>query len=253
MRLMTKKCRGVLFLCSLLFTSALYAQSVDTNVIARLMLVQKNIGVYKKPVAVVSLTFINTSDSDIYIPAIFAIDRSLNGGKVKTYVKAKGVYQSDGDYGRPIPNTQLGKSLGNPISGSSNELVNKYLFVGTEKVEKQNKILSEFTKKTNISLDSADKKKYNRFKAYAAANHIALNTLLKYDLQPLFLKAHEEFEIAYIKDVDKLINIPNEYKVTYVFDYALVNAQDFPTKILTYKRFIPKNIASNTLYVKVEP
>lgn len=53
--------------------------------------------------------------------------------------------------------------------------------------------------------------------------------------------------------MDYLVNLPGAYKLFYEQAFSLTNVESYPEKVLTYERFMPKGLISNTLYLKVEP
>ena len=138
----------------------------------------------------------------------------------------------DRNSGVSIPDTSYKNSgvFANSISGSRNEIIDKYEYISKEKEQQQNKIIEEFEKSNTSNL-----------KLPAAA------------LKPLFLKAHEQYEMYLIKDCDQLVNIPNDYMISYHFAYSLSNQSAYPDKINSYIKFIPVDIVANVLYTKVEP
>ena len=77
-----------IFVFYFLATGNVYAQDIDSTIVAKIMLVTKINTKDNKPIAALSVTFINTSDQDIYIPELFNKVRAYPiGGKIKTYLK----------------------------------------------------------------------------------------------------------------------------------------------------------------------
>jgi len=222
---------SILLLISVMSLSVT-GQEIDTTIVAKVMLIQKNLGANKRPIAAISVTFINTSDKDVYIPAILSRSREPIGGRVKIYRKSGSKYIPNGFIGKSLPDT-IHRRPGvfeNTISGSRNEIIDKYLAISTDKEKKQQEIVNEYLKSSND-----------------------ISRIPNSYLKPLFLKAHEEYEIYLIKDVDNLVNIPDEYKIEYEFNYTLSDLDHYPTKILSYQRIFPHKISSNTLYTRLEP
>ncbi|MCY1504095.1 hypothetical protein D9M68_382510 [compost metagenome] len=225
---------GRLLIFALLFSvfckANLFAQT-DTSIVVRLMLVQKFDKQNNKLIAAVSVTFVNTTDHDIYIPGIFNKSRLYpTGGKVKTFVKAGDRYKPDGYYGKayPEPPYNGGGIPGSFIINTKNAITEKYANVEKIKLAQQDSILAVFAKASPVAVK-------------------------RDGLEPLFLKAHEAYEMNLIKDMNYLITLPGEYKLFYEQAFSLPNVEHYPEKVLSYERFMPKGLISNILYLKVEP
>lgn len=167
---------GRLFVFAVLFsifcTENLFAQT-DTSIVVRLMLVQKFDKQTNKLIAAVSVTFVNTTDRDIYIRGIFNKSRLYPmGGKIKTFVKTGDYYKPNGYYGKayPEPPYNGGGIPGSFIINTKNAITEKYANVGKIKLAKQDSILAVFAKTSPVAVK-------------------------RDGLEPLFLKAHKAYEI----------------------------------------------------------
>ncbi len=208
-------------------SSNIFAQQ-DTTVVAKVALLIKKTPTTDEQIAAVSITLTNTSDQDIYIPEIFCRDRNLPiNARLMTYVWQNGKYERDGFYGKDIPEIRSEGFWSNHLTGSRNLILEKYNSVGVNKANEMNTILNEFAKKNPKSVK-------------------------RLGLEPLFLKAHESYEINLLKDLDKLVTLPYNFKVFYQLDYKQKSTEPYPENIQGYKLFLPKVILSNILYLQPE-
>lgn len=204
-----------------------YAQE-DTTIVARVALLIKKVP-NGDPIAAVSVTLTNTSDKDIYIPEIFKRFRDWPiNARLKTFVMKDGKYVPDGNYGRTIPEPRSDGFPPNYVTGTRNPIIDKYDYIGKNKAEAQDAILKEFAKKNTIEVK-------------------------RIGLEPLFLKAHESYEINLIKDVNHFVNLPYNFKIFYEMDYRQKSLFPYPDDIMGYKLYLPKKIVSNVIYVQPEP
>lgn len=216
----------ILILLYFSLSNQIFGKTNDTTIVAKIKLVTKFNTKNNKPIAALSVTFTNTSDENIYIPELFNTIRSAPiGGKIKKFVKKINNYVPDGFVGSSLP---IKPFYGSTVSGSRSEIIDKYFSVVKQKGLSQDSILQAFEviDRTQIKRNS---------------------------LEPLFLKAHEEYEINLIKDVDYLITIPGEFKIFYELDFSLTDKNPYPKEIQGYHLFIPNKLISNVLYLKVEP
>ncbi|MGF1925015.1 MAG: hypothetical protein ACQUHE_12620, partial [Bacteroidia bacterium] len=117
------------------------------------------------------------------------------GGKLKTFSKKNGKYIHNGNIGANLP---FKPQYGSTVSGIRNEIIENSFDVSISKSKFQDSILNVFAKSNKVQVK-------------------------RNGLEPLFLKAHETYEINLIKDVDYLVRLPGEYMLFYELGFSLTD------------------------------
>jgi hypothetical protein len=170
----------------------------------------------RAPDKCLSLSFINNSDQDIFVPYIYP--RLLNDNKkfISKYKKESGQY----------------KSIDTPKSGHVN-------IVGVD--------FGGINWRHKLAKD-----KFNLYIIEHASNKAEFDKLLDpFESAPLFLKAHEEKEFALNLTMDFETD-PGTYKIAFEPKLKMPAKDDYPTFIMTYKKFFPTEIKANVVYLHFE-
>lgn len=164
----------------------------------------------------ISLSFINNSDQDIFVPYFHGLLINANRKFISTYKKESGQYMS----------------IDTPILGHVD-------IVGVD--------FGGINWRHKLAKD-----KFNLYVLEHSSNKAELGKLLDpFESAPLFLKAHEEKEFA-LPITMPFENDPGTYKITFEPKLKMPIKDDYPNFIMTYKKFFPTEIKANVLYLHFE-
>jgi hypothetical protein len=205
----------------LIFCLLLRASEVpnESGVEIRFRLLQQTDGSSIKNLAV-SISIINHSNQDIYIPGF---DAGPYRSGIHLYVKhVNGFEQMD--------------LLGQPDWHG-----------GDARFITQKKEISRYFDKKHLSEKVIQD---SLLKVFCTGRQFSLEDWMKTGNKPLFLKGGQELGDYVVYDLNFILKQPGEFKIA--FDHQMpVNYQYSPDLILTYKKVLPTVIESNTIYYDV--
>jgi hypothetical protein len=209
-----KRTLVLLSFSSCLFSTVTHAFQQDSTVEIRLKLLQQTDGVKIKNIAL-SISIINHTDKDIYIPGF---DAGPYRSGIHVYEKKDGQY-SEID-----------------LLGQRNWHGGDARFIPLEK---------EISRNYEKSHASERKNQDSILNLFCANQQLPIGNWIKSGHRPMFLKANRELTDFIVYDLNFLFKQKAEYKIC--FEPRQVELTYSPDEILGYRRFNQDHIESNTL------